>query len=147
MADLFHKSPGTFIATNHTPQNCRKTMKRDVRACRQCGKKIFGRSDKKFCNHACRNVWNNENRFHTKSALNLVNAILKRNRNVLRNILPDSVKTIRIQKIQLEAQGFNFSYFTSACKRKNGQVFFFCYEFGYVPVGNECYFIVKNRPG
>ena len=31
-----------------------------METCLECGEKIIGRSDKKFCNDACRNSYNNK---------------------------------------------------------------------------------------
>ena len=104
---------------------------------------MFGRADKKFCNDSCRNAWNNRIRNRATSSVHLINTILKRNRNLLHEAIPMGASTTRIKKVQLDAQGFNPGFFTGASKRKNGSLFFLCYEFGY-SVTKECYNVVKR---
>lgn len=118
-------------------------MINEKRCCKNCRAVLFGRADKKFCNDSCRNAWNNRTRNRAASAVCLVNNILKRNRNLLNDALPNGASTTRIRKVQLDAKGFNPGFFTGASKRKNGTLFFLCYEFGY-SVTKECYNVVKR---
>lgn len=119
-------------------------MKYEERRCLSCGHILYGRADKKFCNDSCRNTWNNRVRHRATSAVYMVNTILKRNRNLLQDALPNGTSTARIRKIQLEAQGFNPGFFTGASKRRNGSLVFLCYEFGF-SIAGECYNVMKRR--
>jgi predicted nucleic acid-binding Zn ribbon protein len=121
-------------------------MENQPQKCQSCARLIFGRTDKRFCCDACRNIWNNKNRHRAAPSVKLVNRILKRNRDVLRNVQPEGKRTFRIRKAQLEVLGFNFSYFTGACNRRNGSIFFFCYEYGYSALSSETYYIIKKQP-
>jgi len=41
--------------------------------------------------------------------------------------------------------GFNFNYFTNTYTNKKGVTYFYCYEYGYLPLENNFYLIVKRR--
>jgi len=41
--------------------------------------------------------------------------------------------------------GFSFKYFTHTRAAKNGTVYYFCYEMGYVPLDEEDVLIVSNE--
>ena len=71
-----------------------------------------------------------------------VNNILRRNRRILLELEPYG-KT-RISKLSLIGRGFNFDYFTSMESTRLGKCFF-CYEYGYLPVDNEQFALIKKR--
>ena len=113
------------------------------RYCLECGAKIIGRVDKKFCSDQCRNTYNNrmnrdENTFMTK-----INRALRKNRKILKELNPNG-KAKTTKKRLLEA-GFNFKYFTHVYKTKEGKIYYFCYEYGYLPLGNDYFALVINK--
>ena len=99
--------------------------------CLHCNKPLEkGRIDKKFCDHYCRNAYNNEQIRETEKTIKLINQILRKNRMILRTINPEGKSTVR--KEYLELSGFNFKYFTHKYEAKNGNIYWFCYEYGYM---------------
>lgn len=99
--------------------------------CLNCEKTIEkGRSDKKFCDHYCRNAFNNRQSRDAEKTIKTINQILRKNRMILRKINPQGKSTVRHD--YLELLDFNFKYFTHKYEAKNGNVYWFCYEYGYM---------------
>ncbi|MEP7376014.1 MAG: hypothetical protein ABI675_21640 [Chitinophagaceae bacterium] len=115
--------------------------------CLSCGKNVKGRADKKFCDDACRNSYNNELKFknNINYIRNINNALLK-NRRVLKNILEATPEEkITLHKDKLTRLGFNFRYITHTYTTKRAHTYFFCYDYGYMPLENDRYLIVKRK--
>ena len=105
------------------------------RQCPECGDNIKGRSDKKFCSDQCRNAYNNRLNSDTYNYMRKVNNILRKNRRILAELNPHGkTKTTRTR---LKREGFNFQYFTNIYQTKQGKVYYFCYEYGLLPLGND----------
>lgn len=113
-----------------------------ARCCVECGQRIAGRTDKKFCNDQCRTSWHNKHQAIDSRYVRTVNCILRRNRRILAELAANGSKEIR--SIALKRRGFDFSHFTSARKVRGGQIEHFCYDLGYVPVNNGVY-LLKTR--
>lgn len=112
------------------------------RLCPECGDKIIGRSDKKFCSDACRNAHNNALNKDSKNLIRNVNNRLRKNYRILENLNPkDKTKTTKDKLVSL---GFNFNYFTSIYTTKTGTVYYYLYDQGYLPLDNDFYLLVKR---
>lgn len=111
--------------------------------CPECGEPIKGRIDKKFCSDLCRNSYNNRSNSNTNNFMRNINNILRRNRRILEELNPDG-KT-KVSKEKLTGKGFNFNYYTNTYLTKNGNQYFFCYEFGYLPLEGDYYALVKRQ--
>lgn len=114
------------------------------KSCLACGKELHGRADKKFCNDYCRNAYNN----HLKSAnspvvRNINNALLK-NRRILEAVLGEE-EMKKLTKDKLLQQGYAFKYNTHTYTNKKGDVYFFCYEYGYLPLDHDWFLVVKRK--
>lgn len=112
--------------------------------CLECGERIVGRSDKKFCHDGCRNAYNNRN---SKDANNLMRNIhnkLRKNYRVLQNCKFIEGKA-KITKTQLVEQGFDFSYFTQWVTYKNGSQYRFLYDIGYKLLEEDWILVVKKE--
>lgn len=114
------------------------------RPCFYCGKGIKGRTDKKFCNDICRNQFNNKSNQEEGQHIRNINRILNRNRRILRSLLPKGSKSCSTTTGQLAFMQFHFSFYTHTHTNKNGNVFHFCYEFGYLTISQDKV-IVVNR--
>lgn len=114
----------------------------EKKACLECGEKITGRADKKFCSDLCRNAYNNKLNSDTNNYVRNVNNILRRNRRVLEELLPKDTATVSMQK--LTDKGFNFNYHTNSITTKKGDQYFFCYEYGYLALEHHMYLLVKR---
>ncbi len=111
--------------------------------CIECGENFKGRADKKFCSDMCRNSHNNKLNSDTNNYVRNLNNILRRNRRILEGFIPD--ETAKASKNKLNEKGFNFNYFTNTYTTKKGITYYFCYEYGYLPIENDYYFLVKRK--
>jgi hypothetical protein len=112
--------------------------------CLACDKPLHGRADKKFCNDYCRNAYNNTLKNASSTAVKDINNVLTRNRKILEGLLGTD-KTMKAAKEKLLQQGFNFKYITHTYTTKNGDIYCFCYEMGYLPLENDLVLIVKRK--
>ena len=109
-----------------------------------CGELVRGRSDKKFCNDYCRNAFNNQLK-KSNGHVRVINTILGKNHRILERLLPEGKKTSRISKENLYRLGFQFTYITHTYTNKEGKTYYYCYDYGYLPLGNDWYLIVKKK--
>jgi hypothetical protein len=115
------------------------------KTCLECGGKIIGRVDKKFCSDQCRVSYNNKLNGNSTNYIRNVNNVLRRNRRILLDLNPTG-KT-RVNKDKLLKKGFDFNHHTESYKTKDGAIYFFCYEHGYLEIENNFYLlVVKNKP-
>jgi len=115
-----------------------------TKKCQECGKEIFGRLDKKFCSDICRHSFNNRIRaVNGGNYMNTINSILRRNRNILMELSSD--ENPKVSRNRLFDKGFNFNYITSTYTTRKGAVYFYCYDFGYLPVEGEYVFVVRRK--
>ena len=107
---------------------------------------LAGRIDKKFCDDYCRSMYNNKEYNTNRGAaiIRKVNSILRKNRRILEELLPPAEEQVKIEKEKLTGRGFNFDFYTSAFKHKRGAVYYFCYEYGYLSLEAEYFFVVKR---
>lgn len=113
------------------------------KGCPECGEKIVGRVDKKFCSDYCRNAYNNKLNKDNNNLVRNVNNILRKNYRILEELNPEE-KT-KASKSKLLAKGFNFEYFTSIYTTKTGNVYYFIYDQGYLPLEGDYYALVKRN--
>ena len=113
------------------------------RQCPECGNKIIGRADKKFCSDACRNAHNNSLNKDHKNLVRNINNRLRKNYRILEALnTKDKTKTTKEKLLRL---GFNFEFFTSTYTTKTGSVYFYLYDQGYLPLDNDYYLLVKKE--
>ena len=115
------------------------------KTCLQCGKGLRGRTDKKFCDDYCRNNYNNHLNAHLNNYVRNINHALGKNRRILEGLLSMSEEKTRTTKEKLLTQGFSFQYLTHTLTTKKGSTYFFCYDYGYLPLENNFYLIVRRR--
>jgi hypothetical protein len=115
------------------------------RKCLECLIPFKGRADKKFCSDVCRTAYNNRINSEGNSYMKNVNNILRRNRRILTELNPYGKRRVTLDK--LKDRGFNFNYFTSTLKTKDGVQYFYCYDQGYLPLEKEhCLLVVRKHP-
>lgn len=111
--------------------------------CLECGEEIYGRSDKKFCSDQCRNSYNNRLNSDANNYVRNVHNILRKNRRILEELNPKGKsKTTRSRMLE---RGFDFNYHTSTYTTKAGATYYFCYEFGYLPLEANIFALVKKQ--
>lgn len=116
-----------------------------LRNCILCNKKVRGRTDKKFCDDLCRNNYNNRLKATDNNLVRNINNALGKNRRILESLFSKEEKLIRIRADKLIHNGFHFEYFTHQSFNKKGNRYFFCYDYGYLPMNNGWYLIVKRK--
>lgn len=113
------------------------------KVCLECGDKMKGRADKKFCSDQCRVSFNNRlNRDETKYVNNVSN-LLRKNRRILMDL--NTTGKTRVSRDMLTKNGFNFNYFTSQYKTKENATYFYCFEQGYLPMENNWFLLVVKK--
>jgi hypothetical protein len=122
-------------------------MKTDATAklCHTCNKPLKGRSDKKYCNDYCRNNYNNQLKSGKNNFIRNINNALGKNKRILESQLPAGEELGKISKERLLQNGFQFKYMTHTFTNKKGNTYFFCYDFGYLPLDNDWYLVVKSK--
>ncbi len=115
----------------------------ESKKCAECGDVIKGRIDKKFCSDLCRNTHNNRQNSDTTNYVRNVTNILRKNRRILSALITD--ETAKTTKNKLIEKGFVFNYFTNTYVTRKGTTYYFCFEYGYLPLDNDFYFLVKRN--
>lgn len=113
------------------------------RLCLDCDSPVIGRSDKKFCDDACRSNYNYRVKNEGVDYVRKVNSILKKNRQLLEQFNPEGKIKMKVQNLQSE--GFNFDYFTHIYKTAKGDQYYFCYEYGYLLLPPDHILLVKRE--
>ena len=72
-----------------------------------------------------------------------INAILKRNRDLLLSLNPEGKAFSTRSKLQ--NAGFNFNYHTNSYTTKSGKTYFFCYDQGYLELENDQLSLVHKQ--
>jgi hypothetical protein len=115
----------------------------EKRTCSECGESFHGRADKKFCSDMCRNAFNNKLNSVSSAFVKSINVILRKNRKIIEELLPE--ETVKVSQQKLIDKGFNFNYHTTITTTKTGKSYVFCYEYGYLPIENNYYLLVKRK--
>jgi predicted nucleic acid-binding Zn ribbon protein len=129
-------------------------MERDMIAkenyCELCGKALFGRADKRFCNDNCRNTFNRakalekQNKAHEN--LPEIFLIIKQNYKILRSfgppLGPDEYSYN--DKTTLAEEGVNTKFFTSIF-RDGDKLWKFCFERGWYEYESGIWEICDRR--
>ena len=112
------------------------SVEEKVRKCCVCDSKIYGRSDKVFCNLTCKNKYHSVLRTHNQSVS--VQTIKKLNRNyqILCLLLGEDTDSFKVSKLELIKLGFQFGI-VSGIETDNYEFKFSIYEFTCKFVGNQ----------
>jgi predicted nucleic acid-binding Zn ribbon protein len=123
----------------------------NLKHCLACEKPIKGRADKKYCNDNCRNTFHNNRKLlgSENNYVRNINITLLKNRRILEEMLSTDEDTTKTNKEKLLNLGFHFKYHTHTYTTMGGKTYWYCYEYGYLPLENDLYLIVKekHRPG
>jgi hypothetical protein len=115
-----------------------------TKTCAECKEKISGRADKKFCSDLCRNAFNNRLNSDETNYVRNVNNALRKNRRILQELVPTH-ETNRCTRSRLLDLGFDFNFFTGTFTNRKGETYHYCYEFGYLPLENDYFCLVRKR--
>lgn len=114
-----------------------------TKTCKECGEKIAGRADKKFCSDQCRIAFNNKKRTPANNYVRNVTHALLRNRIILEELNPTGKTRVSIER--LREKGFNFKYFTSTYTTRDGAEYRYCFEQGYLAVDKDIFLLVVKK--
>lgn len=112
--------------------------------CLECGDKIIGRIDKKYCNDGCRNAYNNKHNRDSTNLMRNINRRLRMNYKILNELNFKEGKT-KAQQEFLEKQGYQMEYFTHFKTYKNGSEYRFIYNIGYKLLDDGWLLVVRNE--
>ncbi len=116
--------------------------------CLNCNEVIEGRADKKFCNGYCKSNYHYEKNKQKESSLfKTIDDQLKLNRRLLKLFNKAGKSTVR--KERLLKEGFNPNFFTHYWKNSKGDVYLFCYEYGFltrIENGRTKFVLVEWQP-
>lgn len=115
------------------------------RLCLSCDKPVKGRTDKKFCDDYCRNNYNNQLKADSSNLVRNINNALGKNRRILENLFATGEEMAKTTKDKLLQKGFQFKYITHIYTNKKGNIYYFCYDLGYLPLDNDWYLVVKRK--
>ncbi|MDQ8051955.1 MAG: hypothetical protein REI78_02965 [Pedobacter sp.] len=116
--------------------------------CAHCGKELFGRADKKYCNDTCRNKGNSNRRRRIKwdepKFVYQISRDLLRNRKIMAEtgVWTDDPKVVT--RGSLLDKGFNFEFYTNILKTSKGD-YHYCYEYGYKELDNGKILVVMTE--
>jgi hypothetical protein len=113
------------------------------KSCLECGDKIVGREDKKFCSDGCRNAYNNKINKDSTNFMRNVNNKLRKNYRILSALNVDGKG--KATKSKLLSKGFDFEFFTNILETKTGNTYFFVYDQGYRVLEDDYYMLVKKE--
>lgn len=116
----------------------------EQKTCLACEAVIKGRSDKKFCDDQCRNSYNNQQNSDANNVVRNVNHILRKNRRIIEELNTEPKGITKVPKAKLLQKGFQFDYLTNMLQTKAGKTYFFCYEYGYLPIENDWVMLVRK---
>ncbi len=114
------------------------------RHCAQCSKPLRGRADQKFCDDYCRNAFNNRNNADANNYVRRVNNALRKNRRLLEASIKPGEDMGKVPRRKLADAGFDFSFHTNNYTNKKGQVYQFCYEYGWLPLDGDWVLVVRR---
>ena len=112
--------------------------------CPECGDKLKGRADKKFCSDACRNAYNNKLNSDANSLVRNTNNALRKNRRILESFWIDGNDYTTVTLAQLSKEAFDFNYCTQVHTTKTGNVYYYMYDYGYRKLEDDKYLIVQK---
>jgi hypothetical protein len=119
-------------------------MESTQKQCLSCGKTLKGRIDKKFCDDYCRTQYNNQIKQEDTAVIKKVNAVLRSNRRILERQIPAGEEMGKCPRQKLVDAGYNFQYLTHQYINKKGNVYFFCYEYGFLLLEGDWVLVVKR---
>ena len=100
------------------------------RKCSVCDKEIRGRIDKVFCSPNCKSASQYENARESEDLYFKVDRQLKTNRKILKKY--NKIGKTVLRRDVLQREGFNPNFFTHFRKTSAGNVYFYCYDYGFL---------------
>jgi predicted nucleic acid-binding Zn ribbon protein len=109
----------------------------NVRQCLECGERIQGRMDKRFCTDQCRSSHHNKQRRTSLEVCSQINYRLRKNHKILSKLVRKA--PVSVTRDTLLSQGFHFEYITQAVVGEGGLGCWMVYDYGYRSVDDQVY--------
>lgn len=109
--------------------------------CLNCDSELKGREGKRYCSDSCKSAYHYTQRKVNDSFYLKVDRQLKINRKLLKKYNQSGFTTLR--RSVMKEEGFNPKFFTHYWKNKKGQVYLFCYDYGFLEIENDKFLIVE----
>lgn len=116
---------------------------KNIKTCLLCDEPLRGRKDQLYCSTQCRIEHHNHMNRDTSKFMTNINNLLRKNHRILQRINREG--TTKIAKVTLLDEGFNFNYFTNEYVTRNGKVYRFVYDQGYLALENGIFAIVHKH--
>jgi hypothetical protein len=117
----------------------------EKKKCLQCENLFVGRPDKKFCSNSCRSRFFYSIDAEFNAHKSRVHEVLRKNRDILAQLNPTG--NCIVEKHVLAEKDFNFNFFTTMYRTQGGNVYWFCYDYGFRKlIKNKAYQLVKWLP-
>jgi predicted nucleic acid-binding Zn ribbon protein len=110
--------------------------------CLDCGERLRGRSDKKFCSDQCRNNYNNRVNREQNSYVRNIHNLLRRNRRILADLYENG--HLKVHRDALIVAGFSFGFFTQMVEPADGAWCWYCYEYGISELDDDYLKVLLN---
>lgn len=117
--------------------------KGEERKCLECGTRLRGRIDKRFCSDQCRITYNNRRNSDATNMVRNVNNKLRKNRRILVEL--NTLGKTKVTRERMLEKGFDFNYITSSYTTRQGAVYRYCYDQGYLEVDRNLILLVVNK--
>ncbi|MBD3581691.1 hypothetical protein [Flavobacterium selenitireducens] len=114
-----------------------------MKNCAECGDKLSGREDKKFCSDGCRNVFNNKINKDSNNFMRNINNLLRRNYRILTQLNTNGATTA--SRAELVNMGFDFEYVTGIRTTKKGKTYYFLYDHGYHKHSGDDFRLIRKE--
>ena len=105
--------------------------------CLECGKPLYGRTDKKFCSSACKNGWHYQHSADLRNLKSWTNTALTRNYRILRS-LPENEES-RFSLAELQLRGFSPQLVTSHLGTSGNVSHYACFDIHYCQTDTEIF--------
>ncbi len=111
--------------------------------CQQCGKPLHGRTDKKFCDSACKNAFNFAQRRDTRNEVREIDGYLHRNREILAMLMGESKKEMFDRAVITRAK-FRWEYMTGIYKNKEGKWYHLVYDYAWMEFSTQQVLVIRK---
>lgn len=106
-------------------------------SCLECGRAIYGRPDKKFCDDSCRNRYHSRKRSLATSIRNKVIGTLIKNHSILEQMIRSGITSASLQ--ELEAMGFRSTCITGHMRGRHRHEEYSCFDIIYYQSNSRVY--------
>lgn len=100
--------------------------------CLNCGKKLTGRRDKKYCDNQCKAEYHNQNKTYGELYISSAQSITRHNRRILKTLCPEGKATVR--KEVLDNMDYDFKHFSGLYKSPKGLLYYLVYDYAFAPI-------------